>query len=89
MRSILRWLLTPALRSALEIAQDWDARLELLEQLCGRLNEQQRKQRLRTLRPAPEDDELVARALALANQGQQPQEELPTHAKLARTARRH
>lgn len=88
MRSLLRWLLTPALRQALEIAQDWDVRLEQLELLCGRLNEQQRRQRLRTLRQ-PEDDELVRQALAVASSQPQPTEELPTHAKLARTARRH
>lgn len=88
MGSLLRWLLTPALRNALEIARDWDERLEQLEQLCGRLNEQQRRHRLRTLRHDPQDDELVARAMALASQTQE-QADVPTHVKVARTARRH
>lgn len=86
---MLNWLIKRVSRELLALGQHFDERLEVCELQLSRLTEQQRRSRLRSLREdKTSDDELVRQALAVANQAQ-PQEALPTHAKLARTARRH
>lgn len=84
----LNWIARRVAQRVAGLSDDYEERLARLEELCVRLSEQTKRSRLRSLRPPQEDDELVARALALANQQAQPDQELPTHAKLART-RRH
>lgn len=84
------WFAKRVAREVLDLATHFDERLEACEQLLSRLNEQTRRSRLRSLREErTSDDELVRQALAVAGSQPQPTEELPTHAKLARTARRH
>lgn len=84
----LNWIARRVLQRVAGLQDDFDERLGRLEELCVRLSEQTKRSRLRSLRPPQEDDELVARALAMAGNAPQPAEDLPTHAKLART-RRH
>lgn len=93
MRFLREWLRTSVSRAVLEVAEDFDARLEACEALLSRLSASQKRSRLQSLRPPALSNEELLAALGGTNPGlnsmSEADDKTPTHAKIARQIRRH
>lgn len=82
------WLMKRISRGVLQVAADFDDRLEACEVLLERLNVSAKRSRLRSLRePQFSNDELLAQAQTAAA-AQETSSSEPTHVRIAKMVRR-
>ena len=85
---VIDWLIRRISRQVLEVAADFDGRLEACEVLLQRLSESTKRSRLRSLREQNfSNDELLAQAQTVAAVQETASSE-PTHVRIAKMVRR-